>query len=140
MLRIIYALVAVALLVFGVSGCSGLQGTEGTEGDVVGIVTEVTGDLTEIESFVVLDTSGDSHKFTPRDGMTVTGSPASLSEVRSQKSERFAFRSQKSEVRASESESRSVRRVELLSLRRPVNHFHVDQGVNLGCGWPCKDV
>jgi hypothetical protein len=74
MLRILHALVAVALVAIGVSGCSG---SPGTEGDVIGIVTDVTGDLTEIKSFVVLDTSGDSHKFTPGDGMTVMGSPAS---------------------------------------------------------------
>ncbi len=74
MLRIVQTLVAVATVAIGVSGCSGLPETEG---DVVGIVTEVTGDLTEIESFVVLDTAGDSHKFTPGDGMTVMGSPAS---------------------------------------------------------------
>ncbi len=74
MLRIVRTLMAVAAVAIGVSACSGLPGSEG---DVVGIVTEVTGDLTAIESFVVLDTAGDSHKFTPVDGMTVMGSPAS---------------------------------------------------------------
>lgn len=42
---------------------------------VAGVVIEVTGGLIEIESFVVLDSSGDSHKFFPRDGMQVVGSP-----------------------------------------------------------------
>lgn len=72
--RVLSALtVAIALIVLA-SGCSSERETEG---EVVGIVTEVTGDLTAIESFVVLDATGDSHKFVPVDGMTVAGAPAS---------------------------------------------------------------
>jgi len=44
-----------------------------TEGEVFGIVTEVTGDLSGVESFVVLDAEGDSHKFIPSPGLEVMG-------------------------------------------------------------------
>ncbi len=44
---------------------------------MVGVVTEVTGDLVSIESFVVIDGAGNSHKFIPGQGMTVAGGPAS---------------------------------------------------------------
>ncbi len=74
MKRVVYALVVVIAVAVIASGCSGAAESEG---EVVGVVTEVTGDLTGIESFVVLDTDGDSHKFTPGDGMTVMGAPAS---------------------------------------------------------------
>ena len=74
MKRFVQTILAVMVLAVGVVGCSGVPETEG---DVIGIVTEVTGDLTRIESFVVLDASGDSHKFTPAEGMTVMGAPAS---------------------------------------------------------------
>jgi hypothetical protein len=59
--------IAVGLLL---SACSD---SPGEEGEVVGIVTEVTGDLTGVESFVVLDADGDSFKFKPRDGLLVMG-------------------------------------------------------------------
>lgn len=62
-------MIAVAVIA---AACSGP--TE-SEGEVSGIVTEVTGDLTVIESFVVLDTEGNSHKFIPGDGLTVMGAP-----------------------------------------------------------------
>lgn len=56
------------------AGCST---AEESSGEVVGIVTEVTGDLTSIESFVVIDGSGDSSKFVPGEGLTVAGGPVS---------------------------------------------------------------
>jgi len=74
MKRSVQTLVAVTVLAVGVAGCSGVPDTED---DVIGIVTEVTGDLTRIESFVVLDANGDSHKFAPAEGMTVMGAPPS---------------------------------------------------------------
>jgi len=66
------ALIFLVVLAIAVSACAT---SESTEGEVVGLVIEVTGDLTAIESFVVLDSSGDSYKFFPGDGMTVMGSP-----------------------------------------------------------------
>lgn len=45
------------------------------EGEVVGIVTEVTGDVNGVESFVVLTPDGDSFKFKPRAGLLVMGAP-----------------------------------------------------------------
>ena len=64
--------VSVALTLF--AGCSA---AEVPSGEVIGIVTEVTGDLTSIESFVVIDGSGDSFKFVPGEGLTVAGGPVS---------------------------------------------------------------
>lgn len=56
------------------SACSGAPEREG---EVVGIVTEVTGDINGVESFVVLAPDGDSFKFKPRVGLLVMGAPAS---------------------------------------------------------------
>ena len=67
-MRLIVVLAVAALVA---TACS----AEAIDGEVVGIVTEVTGDLSGIESFVVLDPNGDSHKFIPADGMTVVGGP-----------------------------------------------------------------
>lgn len=65
-----------AVLVFAVvlAGCSA---TSDSVREVVGVVTGVTGNLTDIESFVVLDSEGNSHLFEPADGMTVNGAPPS---------------------------------------------------------------
>lgn len=68
-----FVLALVVLALFATSCAT----DDATDGEVVGIVTEVTGNLSDIESFVVLDDDGDSHKFTPADGMTVVGAPAS---------------------------------------------------------------
>lgn len=46
-----------------------------SEHTVSGIVTEVTGDLTVVESFVVLDDDGDSHLFRPAPGLLFYGGP-----------------------------------------------------------------
>lgn len=62
-------LVVCALSVIA-SACSG---STSTEGEVLGIVTEVTGDLSGVESFVVLDAEGNSHKFIPSPGLEVMG-------------------------------------------------------------------
>lgn len=70
----VYLLLVIAGLSAAIAGCST---DAASEGEVVGIVTEVTGDLVEIQSFVVLDANGDSHKFFPGEGMTVMGAPAS---------------------------------------------------------------
>ena len=67
--RSVLAFVALAILL---TACGA---PVGVDGEIVGIVTEVTGDLSGVESFVVLDPNGDSHKFTPADGMTVVGGP-----------------------------------------------------------------
>ena len=56
------------------SACSGAPDREG---EVVGIVTEVTGDLNGVESFVVLALDGGSFKFKPRAGLIVVGAPPS---------------------------------------------------------------
>ncbi len=47
----------------------------GDDAPISGIVTEVTGDLTTVESFVVLDGTGRSHKFVPADGLLFYGGP-----------------------------------------------------------------
>lgn len=66
-------LVALSLAALG-SACSG---SSDGDGEVVGVVTEVTGDLSGIESFVVLDAEGESFKFQPRTGLLVMGAPPS---------------------------------------------------------------
>lgn len=71
MTRSAFALFIVAVLI---AGCSGSQAADD---EVVGVVTEVMGSLTTIESFVVLDAQGRSHKFAVAPGMTVVGSPPS---------------------------------------------------------------
>lgn len=69
--RLLIIITAIAAIV---AGCS----TDAvSEGEVTGIVTEVTGDLVEVQSFVVLDSNGDSHKFSPGEGMTFMGAPPS---------------------------------------------------------------
>jgi hypothetical protein len=67
-----FSLHLVVTITVGLVG-SACSDSLGEEGEVVGIVTEVTGDLTGVESFVVLDADGDSFKFKPRDGMLVMG-------------------------------------------------------------------
>jgi hypothetical protein len=67
-----FTLLLVVTITIGVLG-SACSDPAGEEGEVVGIVTEVTGDLTGVESFVVLDAEGDSFKFKPRDGLMVMG-------------------------------------------------------------------
>lgn len=62
-------LIAIALAVIA-SACSA---STSTEGEVFGIVTEVTGDLSGVESFVVLDADGNSHKFVPSPELEVMG-------------------------------------------------------------------
>lgn len=66
-------LVALSLAALG-SACSG---SWNGDGEVAGVVTEVTGDLSGIESFVVLDAEGESFKFQPRIGLLVMGAPPS---------------------------------------------------------------
>ena len=74
MIRPGLALVAAGLVALLISACSEPALTEDT---IVGIVTEVTGDSSSIESFVVLDAKGDSHKFSPSQTMEVAGEPQS---------------------------------------------------------------
>lgn len=64
--------VILCVLAIAASACGT---SESTDGEVVGLVSEVTGDLSGVESFVVLDSNGDSYKFVPGDGMTVMGGP-----------------------------------------------------------------
>ena len=62
-----------ALLI--VSACSS---EESSAADTVeGIVTEVTGDLTAVESLVILDSEGKSHLFKPTPGLLFYGGPLS---------------------------------------------------------------
>jgi hypothetical protein len=73
-----FTLLLVITITVGLFGSACSDSPDG-EGEVVGIVTEVTGDLTGVESFVVLDADGDSFKFKPRDELLVMGQqPAHL--------------------------------------------------------------
>jgi len=55
------------------TGCT--SATELADNQVSGIVTEVTGDLTVVESFVVLDNEGNSHLFRPAPDLLFYGGP-----------------------------------------------------------------
>lgn len=61
--------VAVALL----SGCSGSGVPQGSS--VTGVITEVSGDITVVTAFVVLDGDGSSHRFSPAPGLLFDGGP-----------------------------------------------------------------
>ena len=67
-----FTILLVLAVTLGVLG-SACWDPAGEVGEVMGIVTEVTGDLSGVESFVVLDSEGDSFKFKPRDGLMVMG-------------------------------------------------------------------
>ncbi len=71
MRSVLVTLVVLSVTAFAV-GCTA---STTIEGEVVGVITEVSGDLTTIDSFVVLDEDGVSHKFAPGPGMTVDGAP-----------------------------------------------------------------
>jgi len=68
---------SVLILVITAMAVAACSDSTSTEGEVFGIVTEVTGDLSGVESFIVLDTEGDSHKFIPGPGLEVMGQPPS---------------------------------------------------------------
>lgn len=74
MRRLIILAVAVAVAVTAVA-CG--SDDSGGSSEVVGVVTEVTGDLTQVESFVVLDEDGNSHLMTPENGLLFYGGPLS---------------------------------------------------------------
>lgn len=72
-----WLVVAVAAVVVSVVsvGCS--SSTTVNPNQVEGVVSEVTGDLTAIQSFVILDDNGKSHLFTPEQGLLFYGGPLS---------------------------------------------------------------
>jgi hypothetical protein len=65
------ALTIVVLLSAAV-GCTSDASSDTT---VVGIVTQVSGDLGSVESFIVTDPQGQSHQFTPAPGLLFDGGP-----------------------------------------------------------------
>ena len=71
---LIFAVVAGAVAVVSV-GCS--SSTPANANQIEGVISEVTGDLTEIQSFVILDDEGKSHLFTPEQGLVFYGGPLS---------------------------------------------------------------
>lgn len=74
MKRTIVLAVATAIAIAAV-GCA--SDDSGASDEVVGVVAEVTGDLTHVESFVVLDDEGNSHLLTPAEGLLFYGGPLS---------------------------------------------------------------
>jgi len=65
--------VPVLLVALVASACGG--DAAGPEPTISGVVTEVTGDLSVVKSFVVLDVEGDSHMFYPEEGLLFLGGP-----------------------------------------------------------------
>ncbi|MCZ7533979.1 MAG: hypothetical protein M5U23_11355 [Acidimicrobiia bacterium] len=68
-----WTVVAIALWGVAATGCA--SGNELADNQVSGIVTEVTGDLTGVESFVILDNDGNSHLLRPAPGLLFYGGP-----------------------------------------------------------------
>jgi len=62
----------VAVLLSALAGCTSDTSTDTT---VVGIVTQVSGDLGSVESFIITDPEGQSYQFTPADGLLFDGGP-----------------------------------------------------------------
>lgn len=78
--RMGFALAVILTLV--AAGCGGADDdrnglTEGDEGSVVGVVSEVSGELPVVDTFVILDGSGDSFRFIPEPGLLFHGGPLS---------------------------------------------------------------
>lgn len=67
---VLVALTGVIAL-FG-SACSD---PETADGPVEGIITQVSGELGSVETFIVLDDTGKSHQFTPEPGLLFYGGP-----------------------------------------------------------------
>lgn len=69
---------SVALLVAAVavatSGCAGGQ-TSDVDDSVTGVVSQVTGNDTTVDAFVIVDGEGASHLFVPRVDLTCDGEP-----------------------------------------------------------------
>jgi len=68
----VVAVVVVLITAVGAAGCSSGPGSDAV---VSGVVTQVTGDLGAVETFVVTDETGESHQFTPAEGLTFHGGP-----------------------------------------------------------------
>jgi hypothetical protein len=68
-------LVLVALTgVIALSG-SACSDSESADDPVEGIITQVSGELGSVETFIVLDDNGKSHQFTPEPGLLFYGGP-----------------------------------------------------------------
>ena len=70
---LVIAVLAVAAI--AVAGCS--SATTTSDNTLTGVISEVTGDLTSVSAFVVLDEDGSSHKFVPVEGLLFEGGPLS---------------------------------------------------------------
>ena len=69
--RVIVTLMAVLSTL--AAGCA--SDASSVDNTVEGIVTEVTGDLSTVESFVIMDSEGKSHFFKPEPGLLFYGGP-----------------------------------------------------------------
>lgn len=68
------------LVVVALAGAVALVGTAcsdsaSADGPVEGIITQVSGELGSVETFIVLDDDGKSHQFTPEPGLLFYGGP-----------------------------------------------------------------
>ena len=70
-MRALIVTVAVSLLAVSVVGCGGDDASD----TVTGVVTQVTGQLAEVDSFVITDTDGKSHRFVPAEGLRFHDGP-----------------------------------------------------------------
>lgn len=73
--RSVRVVAMVGLIALVAVSCAGDGGD--VDAHVSGVVTEVTGDLTLVKSFVVLDSDGESHLFTPEPDLLFLGGPLS---------------------------------------------------------------
>jgi hypothetical protein len=65
--------VLVVVVVLATAACSSSDG--GGDGRVTGVVTQVSGELGEVASFVVTDGEGKSYQFEPAPGLTFEEGP-----------------------------------------------------------------
>ncbi|MEN8041288.1 MAG: hypothetical protein ABFR95_07265 [Actinomycetota bacterium] len=74
-LRLVFIVVVLAGLAIGCSNDAGADGA------IAGVVSEVTGTDEVVESFVVLDANGDSHRFAPAPDMVVSGTSQTMRDL-----------------------------------------------------------
>ena len=69
MMSLLMVLISLAVA----AGCSSSETT--VDDSVVGVISEVSGDITSVTGFVVLSDDATSHQFTPTPGLVFMGGP-----------------------------------------------------------------
>lgn len=69
-----FVVLLAASVAVAVSGCTGGQPSD-VDSSVTGVVSQVTGNDTGVDAFVIVDDAGSSHLFVPGVGLTCDGEP-----------------------------------------------------------------